>query len=170
MLLYHFKRQKLGFTLVELLVVIAIIGIISTAAVVNLNHFKAKARDARRLSDITQIRKALEIYNYTTGDDYPAEDGRCSGLLSISGCISADYNHPIDNQWLPGLDAMPRDPINAVVNQNEPNQVIYLYLYQKIIGSPKNYYLLQFNLETQPRIDECDGEGYTSLSCVSVPK
>lgn len=163
-------KQKFGFTLVELLVVITIIGILSTAAVVNLRTAKAKARDARRLSDIAQIRKALEVYNYLEGDDYPAQDGRCDGLASISGCISVDTNHPLDGKWLPGLDAMPRDPINAVINPGMPDQIIYLYLYQKRIASPKNYYLLQFNLETQPRIDECDGEGYSVLSCVSVKK
>lgn len=60
------KQQK-GFTLVELLVVIAIIGLLSTLAVVALGSARAKARDARRISDIKQIQTALELYNADQG-------------------------------------------------------------------------------------------------------
>ncbi len=56
------KNTKKGFTLIELLVVIAIIGLLSTLAVVALNNARAKARDARRVSDIKQIQTALELY------------------------------------------------------------------------------------------------------------
>lgn len=58
-------RSLRGFTLVELLVVIAIIGLLSTLAVVALNTARAKARDAKRVSDIKSIQKGLELY-FTT--------------------------------------------------------------------------------------------------------
>ena len=54
--------QKKGFTLIELLVVVAIIGLLSTLSIVALNTARAKARDARRVSDIKQIQTALEVY------------------------------------------------------------------------------------------------------------
>jgi len=63
-------RQK-GFTLIELLVVISIIGVLSTIAMTSLNGAKAKARDAKRLSDITQIKTALDIY-YADHGHYPS--------------------------------------------------------------------------------------------------
>lgn len=66
------KLVKLkGFTLIELLVVIAIIGILSTLAIIALSSARQKARDAKRVTDIAQISKALELY-YSDNNTYPA--------------------------------------------------------------------------------------------------
>ncbi len=64
-----FRRVK-GFTLIELLVVIAIIGVLSTLAIVALGSARLKARDSKRVSDLTQVGKALELY-YSTNNSYP---------------------------------------------------------------------------------------------------
>jgi len=63
-------NNKKGFTLIELLVVIAIIGLLSTMSVLALNSARARARDAKRISDIKQIQTALEMY-YNDNNDYP---------------------------------------------------------------------------------------------------
>lgn len=65
------KIRKRGFTLVELLVVIAIIGILSSVVITSLNGARQKARDARRVSDIEQIKLALELYHDSCGR-YPS--------------------------------------------------------------------------------------------------
>lgn len=52
-----FKR---GFTLVELLVVIAIIGILTAIVTANFTSAKSKSRDAKRISDLSQIQLALD--------------------------------------------------------------------------------------------------------------
>jgi len=64
------KKQK-GFTLIELLVVIAIIAILSTVVMAGLNSARAKGRDAKRLSDVKSLQKALDLYQDTCGG-YPA--------------------------------------------------------------------------------------------------
>ena len=59
-----------GFTLVELLVVIAIIGVLSTLLLLQLNVARAKARDAKRVADINQVRSAIELF-YDDNGHYP---------------------------------------------------------------------------------------------------
>ncbi len=64
--------MKKGFTILELLVVIVIIGIIASMTFVALNGVRAKARDAKRISDIRQVQSALEIYKNDNGVYPPA--------------------------------------------------------------------------------------------------
>jgi type II secretion system protein G len=64
------KNNKKGFTLIELLVVIAIIGLLSTLSILALNTARARARDAKRVSDVKQIQTALEMY-YNDAGAYP---------------------------------------------------------------------------------------------------
>ena len=51
-----------GFTLIELLVVIAIIGVLASTVLASVNSARAKARDARRMSDFKAISTALAFY------------------------------------------------------------------------------------------------------------
>lgn len=66
----NYQQNKKGFTLIELLVVIAIIGLLSTMSVLALNQARARARDAKRISDVKQIQTALELY-YNEEGQYP---------------------------------------------------------------------------------------------------
>lgn len=68
-----------GFTLIELLVVITIIGILSTMVLVSMGGVRAKARDAKRESDLRQIVLAMELdysddelYSQYTVDEWKA--------------------------------------------------------------------------------------------------
>lgn len=102
------NRLIRGFTLIELLVVIAIIGMLSSIIIVSLNSARAKARDAIRLQELSQIKKALDMYFLDNGS-YPtcngAENcatlpGGASGLMSDMG-LTPKY-----------IAAMPQDPLN----------------------------------------------------------
>ena len=79
-------KRSLGFTLVELLVVIAIIGILSTLAVVSLVDVKAKARDTKRVADISSLQRAIELA-FVEERDYAAVLG---GACADPGSIIAD--------------------------------------------------------------------------------
>lgn len=63
------NKQK-GFSVVELLVVILIIIILAAISILALNSQRSKARDAKRESDVRQIRTALEFY-FSDEDEYP---------------------------------------------------------------------------------------------------
>lgn len=56
----------------ELLVVIAIIGVLATLLLLQLGGARGKARDTKRISDVTQLRTALEQYFDDNGGTYPA--------------------------------------------------------------------------------------------------
>jgi uncharacterized protein (TIGR02145 family)/prepilin-type N-terminal cleavage/methylation domain-containing protein len=75
----NMKNNKSAFTLIELLVVVAIIGILSTLAVIALQSSRADSRDAKRLADVRQIQKALEMYFLENGS-YPSDIS--SGIAS----------------------------------------------------------------------------------------
>lgn len=64
--------NKKGFTLIELLVVISIISVLSTIGTISFSNAVIKARDAKRLADITQIRSVIEVeWAYSTTSQYP---------------------------------------------------------------------------------------------------
>ncbi|HUO75711.1 MAG TPA: prepilin-type N-terminal cleavage/methylation domain-containing protein [Candidatus Paceibacterota bacterium] len=65
-------RWNKGFTLVELLVVIAIIGVLATLVLLQLGTARARARDTKRITDINQIRTAVEQYFEDNDGHYPA--------------------------------------------------------------------------------------------------
>ncbi len=56
-----------GFTLIELLVVIAIIGVLSAIIISSVNIARTNARDAKRVAQLAEVRKALELYYSASG-------------------------------------------------------------------------------------------------------
>ena len=64
------RPYKSGFTLIELLVVVALIGLFASISLGFIAKGRQKGNDTRRLSDLNQIQKALELY-YTNNGKYP---------------------------------------------------------------------------------------------------
>lgn len=91
-----------GFTLIELLVVISIIGVLASIVLASLNSARVKARDARRIADLNQIRTALNFY-YDANNAYPPNN---QWVYSTAG-----------SAWITGISptyiaTVPVDPLN----------------------------------------------------------
>ncbi|MFH1611761.1 MAG: type II secretion system protein [bacterium] len=104
----HNKKQK-GFTLIELLVVIAIIGLLASIVLVSVNSVRAKARDARRVSDMRQIQLALDLYYDDNNGNYPQENSS-NGSWEDSTEDGGDFiDALLDNNY---MSKVPIDPVN----------------------------------------------------------
>lgn len=103
--------MKRGFTLIELLVVIAIIGVLSSVVLVSLNTARIKARDASRISQLGQIRTALELHYLDRG--YYPQSGcgwDCNGYRYSYNAASWDA---LAADLAPYMGELPVDPVNT---------------------------------------------------------
>ena len=99
-----------GFTLIELLVVISIISLLSSIVLTSVNSGRIKARDARRIADLDQIRTALEFF-YDANGFYPQ---------SNCGWDCNEYRYSYNSSWdalandlRPYISTLPKDPLNT---------------------------------------------------------
>lgn len=106
-----------GFTLVELLVVITIIGVLATLVLLQLGTARAKARDAKRIADISQLRTAVELYFDDQGGAYPIAD-----VYTIGVNFTQYFSTP----------ALPVDPSDAGN---------YCYAWNTVGGATAQYHL-----------------------------
>ncbi len=131
-----FRTYKQGFTLIELLVVIAIIALLSTSAAVAVNTVRVKARDTKRLSDLKQMAKALELFRDSDLDYmYPINE---SQQLGVEGAECLDLYTGWNSTG--GCD----DPVMAVVPAPPGVSEIDTYTYVSTDGF--SYYIAA-NLE-----------------------
>lgn len=105
------KNQK-GFTLIELLVVIAIIGILATLVLLQLGTARSRARDAKRIADVSQLRAAIELYYEDNNGVYPGDFYTTKTMLS-------KY-----------LTNIPVDPLNSSLGYGYKTKDANAYSYQ----------------------------------------
>lgn len=156
------NMNKKGFTLVELLVVIVIIGLLSTLAIVALNSARAKARDAKRVSDVKQIQTALELF-FNEHNGYPEQTtgialGGASYDHLCSGSATATNNNFVANEC--ATDAV---TLMALVpaSPTPPSTSAYTYTSSNTSGTYEEDYTITFSLE--------ESVGNLSGSCTADP-
>ncbi len=152
------KNKNFGFTLIELLVVIAIIGLISSIVFASLSTARKKARDARRIQDLYQIRLALEMY-YNDQGYYPAAG---AWLSSTDATWSS-----LETALAPYMPKLPKDPINNAWGPWTTGN--YSYAYSRQITSDTSRYDLVAQLENTSSENRCELKCYIYHSQPTLP-
>ena len=167
-------RERNGFTLIELLVVIAIIGLLASIVFTSVSNVRMKARDARRISDLHQIRNALEIF-YNTYGYYPnAKDqtvctpagwggGRSTSVLCGGSMWLTDNAN--FSQFMPQV---PVDPINNPTNVYAEDGA-YSYTYSANLDDNHQHYSLRALLEDTSNSNACKFKCYKDNGAYSLP-
>ena len=147
-----------GFTLIELLVVIAIIGMLASIIMASLNSARVKARDARRVSDIRQIRVALELY-YADFGQYPISGGATSPNNSWSNSTDGSWT-TLQTALAPYIPHLSTDPQQSASGWGY-DSYSYSY-YSQAYGCSQQWYMFVWHPEvssgfTSPGVRACDG-------------
>lgn len=115
------QKKSLGFTLVELLVVISIVAIL-TGIILNLLNsggVRKKARDSQRVTDLSTIQTALELYfadhrrypvsNFSVANcAQPGDPGTpCDGGEEVIGHPNSGITPALEPSY---INSIPRDP------------------------------------------------------------
>ncbi|MBI3282559.1 type II secretion system protein [Candidatus Curtissbacteria bacterium] len=102
-----------GFTLIELLIVITIIGILASLTLASFGGAQAKARDGVRKSDLSQVKRALELVKADcTGNAYYPNEGWGSGVSAYNSL--GTYLSDPDLKY---ISSTPKDPKDSAPNQ-----------------------------------------------------
>lgn len=153
-------RNNRGFTLVELLIVVVIIGILASFGIQTYSGAQMKVRDARRKSDLREIRTALQAY-YNDNGRYPSIAPPCAADGN-NGCYVRSTS---GTSWIPGLvptyiKALPQDPLNTAT-QDPYNPGQFTYAYGNVTLSTGKDFDLYTQLENPNDPDRCQLKQYT---------
>lgn len=89
------KKHNKGFTIVELLIVIVVIGILALLVITTYSGIQAKARNAKRQSDIAALQTQLEAF-YSQNGYYPSRTDMNTGSFLTANMKSLDQEALVD--------------------------------------------------------------------------
>ncbi len=113
-----------GFTLIELLVVIAIVSFLASIMFASFSTARAQARTARRLQDIQEVQKALELYRAQNGH-YPIStqpNGQIGAVCWECGNDTYYDADKLSSELGPYLSTLPTDPQLSSARFAEPDR------------------------------------------------
>ena len=150
-------KNKKGFTLIELLVTISIISLLSSITLASLNDVKAKARDAKRVSEMKAMQYAIQIAK-TNGIQLP--DSYDYIINALSGILVPTY-----------IPSIPVDP-----NPSAVSALTYFYCNKNTQSAtnfchndtnPDTYAIVFFTERNIGRCPKFTGYWLTSLCCLT---
>jgi len=154
----NYKKQR-GFTIIEFLIVMIIILILASISVIALNGQRTKARDAKRISDIRQIRTALEFY-FSDEGEYPVTLEPV--VLGITGtqklCAKEEGAFvPVDsicNADTIYMAQVPKDPLPEqqfiYTGSLDGYSIMFITEKESSLGLPGTYYAHSENIDQIP--------------------
>lgn len=125
--IFGFTPSRSGFTVLEILIAVSIIAILSIIGIASFTSINKRSRDAKRKSDVEQVRSALEMYRVDNGV-YPAGIGET--FQQLSDLDTGSGSGPLVSAYLPGI---PTDPKSTAATSVQ-------YYYKPIKGTNPNYY------------------------------
>lgn len=100
-------KERKGFTLIEILIVVAIIAILASVVLVGLGPTQEAGRDARRISDLSEVQNGLELY-YNKYGIYP---GTAAGVVGAPAATTwASVSASVTGANVGITSAFPNDP------------------------------------------------------------
>ncbi|MCX6721502.1 MAG: prepilin-type N-terminal cleavage/methylation domain-containing protein [Candidatus Staskawiczbacteria bacterium] len=150
------KTQK-GFTIIELIVVIAIIAVLAAIVMINVSGYIAKARNVKRISDVGNYVKALNMY-YADKGHFPNNDnsiGCCLGKGMSSDVLSACGN-------LPDHSNVKCDTLGFSTPANENDLTEY---YASPVDTPFSVLSVKFAGYNYTAIDKGGGTCHSAPDC-----
>jgi type II secretion system protein G len=138
------KKQQYfrGFSLVELLVSVSIIAILIAIGIASYATINKQSRDAKRKSDLEQIRAALEMYRADNGY-YPSAGSGSWVVASSSTDPLVGLTPTLVSTYIP---VIPTDP---KASQN------YMYIARNAVAGVYYAYCLSAALESENPTDTC---------------
>lgn len=143
----QWAKNKQGFTIVELLIVIAVIAILAAIAIVSYTGIQSRARDTKRLDDVSKIVEAFQLWGADTG-------GTFTTMSAGSGGAEIGW---FDNPYPPSVSIKSVlvsggylsdgvvDPINSKVNGPA-----FAYMVARCDDSDQSTRVVLARLETKP--------------------
>ena len=134
--------NKKAFTLIEILVVLGIMSLLASMIIVSTRNARIRVRDARRISDIAQVSRALELY-LSAHNHYPAQNDL--SVLQTERFINAIPQDPIASGCTSVYDGADYGGLNC-----------YGYAWNPAVN-PTEYHLWS-ELESEDRVLSSDND------------
>jgi general secretion pathway protein G len=138
--------QKKGFTLIEILVAATIIAVLSVVGVASYTSINKRSRDAKRKSDLEQVRSALEMYRTDKGF-YPDTGSDFTSLEDLESALVPTY-----------MPSIPTDPKSTTTTPIP-------YYYSPLGTAPYYSYCMCANMENESGSGTCTGVTLPSEGC-----